>query len=331
MRRSGVIVTAVAMQLIASSPAFGQPPAANRLAVPRDTFVAWMATLSNAGRWGKQDQLGTLNLITPAIRRGAAQRVRDGVSISMASDVLAGPGREVMVPMRFNLETIDEDSLLSYAIDSIMIVAHGFSSSHIDALSHVMFRGHLYNGFTRDQLKPNGASVLGIETMHAGLVTRGVLVDMPWLAGVDFMRTGEGITPADMERLEERTGVRVQPGDVLLLRTGRWVRARMDTAWVSTTGTAGPHPSLARWLKDRGVAALGSDATDMFPSAVPGISLPMHILTIVALGMPLLDNLDLDAVAAYAASHRRPTFLFVAMPLRIRGATSSLLNPVAVF
>jgi len=330
MSRVATILAGLTISLIASSPALSQPPVASR-PVPRDTFVAWMASLSNAGRWGKDDQLGTLNLITPAIRRSAAQRVRDGVSISMASDVFAGPSRDVMVPMRFYLETIDEDSVLSYAVDSVMTIAHGFSSSHVDALSHVLFRDRLYNGFRRDQLKPDGARVLGIETMHAGIVTRGVLVDMPWLNGVAFLPTGDGITPADMERWEKRTGVAVQAGDVLLLRTGRPVRAKADTTWVSTTGTAGPHPSLAAWLKARGVAALGSDATDMFPSVVPGVPLPMHILTIVALGMPLLDNLDLEAVAEYAVRHQRVTFLFVATPLRIRGGTSSLLNPLAIF
>jgi len=141
-----------------------------------------MARLSNAGRRGKEDQLGTLNLVTRAKRGDAAQSVRDGVSMSLASDVLARPGPNVAVPMRFFLETIHVDAALTCAVDAMMVVAHGFSSTHLDALSHVVYRGRMNNGVPRDRPTPEGAKALGVETLQAGIVTRGVLVDLPGLA-----------------------------------------------------------------------------------------------------------------------------------------------------
>ena len=325
-----LVISALAAQLVAVVPAPAQQPAETRLGVPPDTFAAWMARLSNAGRWGRQDQLGTLNLVTSARRRHAAQSVRDGVSISLARDVVAGPGRDVIVPMRFDLAVLGADSVVAFAIDSMMVVAHGFSASHLDALSHFTYRGRMYNGFGREALTPGGAKALGVERMRSGIVTRGVLVDAPRLNSVAHLPAGAPITGEDLERWERRMGVRIGAGDVLLIRTGRAAWTTADP-WAQGRA-AGPHPSLAAWLKARGVAALGSDAAnETTPSLVPGLQNPMHLLTLVALGMPIMDNLDLEALAEYADRRSRPTFLFVAGPLPIQGGTGSLLNPLAIF
>jgi kynurenine formamidase len=300
--------------------------------VPRDTFVAWMSRLSNAGRWGPQDQLGTLNLITAAKRRAAAQSVRDGVSISLARDLVAGPDSNAIRPMRFGLAVNRFDSTTSAAIDSLTILAHGYTYSHLDALSHFLYHDRMYNGFGRDQLAGEGAKALGIETMSAGVVTRGVLVDVPRLRGVPFLTNGEAVTPADLDLFERRSGVRIEAGDVVLIRTGRGAREAASGTWRVVADAPGPHPALASWLKARDVAALGSDvANEVAPSVVPGVANPMHMLTIIALGMPLMDDLDLEALARETAARSRSTFLFVAAPLRIRGGTGSPVNPLAIF
>ncbi len=314
------------------APAAAQAPAARSTAVPRDTFNTWMARISNSGRWGAQDELGTLNLITPAKRRAATQSVRDGITISLANDLVAGPEPNAFAPFRLRVAVSRFDSTTSGAIDSIAILAHGFAFSHLDALSHFVYRGQLYNGVGRDQIAPEGARRLGIEVMRAGIVTRGVLVDIPRLKGIPFLPAGQSVTPADLDAWERQSQVRIEPGDVLLIRTGRAARLAASGPWLVGYDASGPHPSLAFWLKERGVAALGSDvANEASPSVVPGVVTPLHLLAIVGLGLPLMDNLNLEELASEVVSRSRPTFLFMVAPIRIKGGTGAPVNPIAVF
>jgi kynurenine formamidase len=325
MARLGLVLLTVIAVLAA--PAASQGPS-----VPRETFDGWMTRLSNAGRWGPDDQLGTLNLITPAKRRAAALLVRDGVTVSLAGDVVPGPDPNAIAPFRLGVGVFPLDSTTMAPIDSFTIMAHGYAYSHLDALAHFIANGRLYNGVTRDQIHPEGAAKLGIEQMRAGIVTRGVIIDIPRFKGVPYLDPGAVITTADLETWERRHRVRVGQGDVVLIRVGRAERTKATGPWTVVSGTAGPHPSIALWLRERGVAVLGSDvANERYPSLVPGIVNPMHNLTIAAMGLPLLDDLDLEAVAREAATRSRPTFLFMAGPLRIRGGTGSPVNPIAVF
>ena len=332
MRNVAVAGTFLLLAITHPQPTVGQTGPGARATVPRDTFNTWMARLSNAGRWGAQDELGTLNLITPAKRRAAAQSVRDGITISLASDLVAGPEPNAISPFRLRVAVNRFDSTTSLAIDSIAILAHGFAFSHLDALSHFIFRGQLYNGVASTQLSSDGARRLGIETMRTGIVSRGVIVDIPRLKGIPFLPAATSVTPADLDAWERQFQIRIEPGDVLLIRTGRAARLAAAGPWLVATDASGPHPSIALWLKERGVAALGSDvANEAFPSVVPGVAAPLHLLAIVALGLPLMDNLNLEELASEAATRSRPTFLFVASPLRIKGGTGSPINPIAVF
>lgn len=331
MRRSLWFVVVASVWV--GSAATAQTAAARRPApVSRDTFNVWMSRLSNAGRWGAQDQLGTLNLITPAKRLAAAQSVREGVAISLASNLVAGPDSNAIRPMGFGLMIARIDSTMSAALDSLSLMAHGYAYSHVDALAHFVYRGQMYNGVGPEQLTPEGAKKLGIEVMQAGIVTRGVLVDVPQLRGVTYLSNGDAVTSQDLDLWERRTGVRIEAGDVVLIRTGRGARVQATGPWRVAANASGPHPSLAAFLRARDVAALGSDvANEVAPSVVPGIANPLHLLTLIALGMPLFDDLDLEAVASEAAVRSRPTFLFVAAPLRVRGGTGSPVNPLAIF
>ena len=155
---------------------------------------------------------------------------------------------------------------------------------------------------------------------------------MPWFRGVDFIEPGTAITVSDLEAWERKTGIRVGSGDVLLIRTGRWECVRQRGQWNFLEKAAGSHASIAKWLKARDVAVIGSDGvSDVMPSGVEGLANPLHELVLVGLGMPILDNLDLDAVAAAARERNRWEFLFVGAPLRVPGGTGSPLNPIAVF
>ena len=321
-------VFATALAFLAA--ACGAEPA-TPATVPRAEFDAWMQEISNWGRWGEDDQLGTLNLITPAKSRAAIALVQEGVSISLALDLNTVQDDVNLNPFRHSVTT-GEFGGHAVAGDDYGVQYHGFAHSHIDDLAHFAHKGKLYNGYGFDTIKPTGATELGIHQLKNGILARGVLVDMPWLNGVDFLEPGTAVTAADLEAWEEKTGIKVASGDVLLLRTGRWERVRQKGQWNFLAGAAGMHASVAKWLRARDVALIGCDGvSDVMPSGVEGLANPLHELVLVGLGMRILDNLNLDDVAAAAASRKRWEFLFVGAPLRVVGGTGSPLNPLAVF
>jgi len=294
-------------------------------------FASWMAEISNWGRWGADDELGTLNLITPEKRQAAARLVRDGVTVSLALDLNTTKDELNQNPFDHTLYVATFGGH-EVAGDTYSVQYHGFAHSHLDGLAHFAHKGKMYNGVSVDVLKETGAERLGIHNVSAGIFTRGVLVDMPTFKGVDFLEPGTAITAADLEAWEKATGTRVASGDVLLLRTGRWERVRQKGQWDFLERAAGFHASVAMWLKERDVAMIGCDGvSDVMPSNVEGLLSPLHELVVVGLGMPILDNLDLDALAAEARTRDRREFLFVGAPLRVRGGTGSPLNPLAIF
>ncbi len=298
----------------------------------RAEFDQLMQEMSNWGRWGEDDQLGTLNLITPAKRRDAASLVKDGVTVSLALNLNKQKDDFNTNPFEHQVY-IGEFGGHQVAGDRYTVRYHGIAHSHIDGLQHFAHKGMLYNGMPFDSLTPDGTERLGIQNVGInGIFTRGVLVDMPRFLGVDYLPAGAAIGAADIEAWEKASGVTIASGDVLLIRTGRWVQVAEQGQWSFLENVAGSHASLAAWLKARDVAVIGCDGvSDVIPSGVEGLVNPLHELVLVGLGMPILDNLDLEAVAAAAAERGRSTFLFVGAPLRVSGGTGSPLNPLAVF
>jgi kynurenine formamidase len=300
-------------------------------AVSVDSLRSWMQQVSNRGRWGEDDERGTLNLITPARRQAATATVTEGVTISLAHDLISGPNPNALQPLEVQ-HLVAPLGTTTAALDRFGIMYHGWAYSHLDALSHFAFDSTFYNGNPLGILGEAGAEKLAIDAMADGIVGRGILIDVPRLRGVDFLEPEAFVTVADFEAWEARVGVRVSEGDILLVRTGRWARETATGPWSVRESSAGLHPSVALWLNDRGVAALGGDAAnDRTPSIVEGIGDPLHQLAIVAMGMPLFDNLDLEHLAVAAAAHSRWSFLFVASPLRLKGASGSPVNPLAIF
>ncbi|MEO2178043.1 MAG: cyclase family protein [bacterium] len=299
--------------------------------VTRVQYDQWMKDISNWGRWGNDDQLGTLNLITPAKRVAAARLVQKGVSVSLSLDLNKKADALNASPFEHLLE-VSTFGGHEVAGDKYSVQYHGFAHSHLDGLPHFIHYGKMYNGFSVDGLKPAGAEKLGIQNFKNGIFTRGVLVDMPWFKQTDFLEPGAVVTSDDLEAWEKKTGVHIGSGDVLLIRTGRWERVRQKGQWNFLAKAAGSHASVALWLKKRDVAVIGSDGiSDVMPSGVEGLLNPLHELVLVGLGMPILDNLDLDALAKEARRQKRWTFLFVGGPLRVPGGTGSPLNPIATF
>src|SRR5215213_7870290 len=299
--------------------------------VTRAQFEAWFKEISNWGRWGKDDELGTLNLITAEKRKAAAALVGDGVSVSLSLELNKTADALNTNPFEQTL-TVGEFGGHAVAEDRYSVRYHGFAHSHMDGLTHFAHAGTLYNDVSVDVLETGGARKLGIQNAKDGIFTRGVLVDIPWLRGVEFLEPGTAITSEDLEAWEARTQVTIASGDVLLIRTGRWERVRQKGQWNFLERAAGSRASLARWLKARDVAVIGSDGvSDVMPSGVEGLVNPLHELVLVSLGVPILDNLDLDALAREARQRNRWTFLFVGLPLRVPGGTGSPLNPLAIF
>jgi kynurenine formamidase len=192
--------------------------------------------------------------------------------------------------------------------------------------------GKMFNGFAQQQVTPQGAGKLAVLNFKRGIFTRGILMDMPRLKGVESLEPGTPIYPADLEAWEKQAGMKVSSGDVIFIRTGRWALRDAKGPWPASQKSAGLHASCARWLKQRDVAALGSDAaSDVMPSGVEGVNQPIHQLVLIAMGMPIFDNCDLEALSQEAARQSRCAFLLTAAPLAVGGGTGSPLNPIATF
>ncbi len=286
--------------------------------------------LSNWGRWGATDELGALNLITPAKRKEAAALVAEGRSLSLAHNAIkeraddSPPFEHRMLETGANSQT--------GASDIYSVQYHGFTATHMDALCHVFWKGKMYNGFPQTEVTAKGAGKLSVERARDGIVTRGVLVDLPRLLGQKYLDGKRAVYPGDLEAWEKKFRTRLGPGDAVLFRTGRWARRAARGSWTIMENSAGLHASCLPWIKKHDVAVVGSDlATDVMPSGVPGITLPVHLVLIVGMGVPILDNLDLEALSESAASRNRWDFMLAVAPLAVGGGTGSPVNPVAVF
>jgi len=229
------------------------------------------------------------------------------------------PGETEMVP-------------LPYSADYFAISPHGIANTHLDALCHVFNQGKMYNGYPSSHVTVQGARNGAIDALRDGIVSRGVLIDVPRVKGREWLEPGEAISPADLEAAEKAGNFQVEEGDVLFVRTGRHARQKAKGPWDAfKDGMAGLGAACLLWLHARKVAALGSDgASDVLPSGYERI-LPIHAVTIVAMGIHLLDNCALDAVAEACAARSRWTFLLVVAPLVLVRGTASPVNPLAIF
>jgi kynurenine formamidase len=312
--------------------------------VPAETeVIGWFDSLSNWGRWGDADELGTLNLITPAVRREAAQLVREGIRVSCGWNLepaTAGPVQRFMDTSGEGLAdehrvqaTSHGSTRTASAGEYLGIRYHGGVVTHVDALSHMFWDRRMYNGKPAELVTVSlGATTLDITAARDGVFTRGVLMDIPPVRGVDWLDGGDGVFPEDLEAAEERTGIRVREGDAVLLRTGYARRRRELGPATLSEGLPGWHAATLPWLHERGVAVAAADtAMDVIPSGYSEITLPLHVVGIVAMGLWTIDNCELERLAATCAELERWEFLFSFEPLRIVGGTGSPINPVATF
>ncbi|HZU78389.1 MAG TPA: cyclase family protein [Acidimicrobiales bacterium] len=319
--------------------------------VPSEAEVlAYFDQLSNWGRWGPADRLGTLNHITPAKRREAARLVEEGKAISLAweIDVHHQPEHTHAPPLRHFLTTgeglAEADRVLppgirpgdrqAGALEWIGMMFHGFSVTHLDALSHIFWDRRMYNGIPSNRVSAvAGAVEHAVTEVKDGIMTRGVLVDAPRHRGVEWLEPGEAVTAAEVESILAAEGVELEPGDALLLRTG-YGRRKLERGPddVAARGRAGWQASCLPLFWRESVSLIGADtAQDVIPSGYERVRIPIHSVGMVAMGLFLLDNCDLEELAATCERVGRWTFLLQLAPLRFVGATGSPVNPIAVF
>jgi kynurenine formamidase len=290
-------------------------------------YERWKKDLSNWGRWGKDDQIGALNLITPAKRKQAASLVKEGFSVSMASD--ADTLKAVDNPNPYELK------MLTIGSDEIAVNYHGIAHTHLDSLAHINDKGVFFNGYKpdADKVLKQGHDKNSIHNVKNGIFTRGILIDIPRLKGVPYLEPGTPIYVEDLEAWEKKAGVKVSAGDALFVRAGVWARRKALGPWLRGRADggrdAGLDPSVIPWLKQRDIAILGSDHPQyVSPSELRGA---VHDFALLYLGVHLFDNCDLEALADAAAARRRWDFLLTAAPLPIVGGTGSPVNPIATF
>lgn len=324
MRNAAVVLSLLCVgALAASAPSSGK--------VTKADVDRWMTDLSNWGRWGKDDQIGSVNLITAAKRKEAASLVTEGVSVSLGHNAETGKAPDNPSPFIHKMLSTGAHPDGQFVLDEYSVAFHGYAHTHMDALAHMAWQGKMYNGFPQTDVTDRGAQELAVTGYKNGIFTRGILIDIPLLKGVPYLEPSTAIFPGDLDAWEKKIGTRIGSGDVVFIRTGRWARRAAKGPW-DPAHIAGLYASCAKWLKQRDVAMVGSDAaTDVMPSGIPGVVQPMHQLLLVAMGTPIFDNCDLEAVADAAAKRNRWVFLLTASPLPVPGGTGSPLNPIATF
>ena len=308
-----------------------QEPNASAPLVSAAQYERWQTELSNWGRWGPDDELGAANLITPARRAAAAALVSEGFTVSLSANAQRYESLDNPCPIEWSMVRASRAS----ALDTVAYPCiHGPGTTHLDAFAHIFFDGKMWNGYDVDGLvtMEDGALRNSIMNMKNGIVTRGVLYDIPRLKGVPYLEPGTRITVEDLEAWEAQTGVKVGPGDAFLIRWGRW--ARQDALGPFDTGreAAGLDNHVIPWLRERDVAVVGWETPGYMPQPEGDISrLALHHFALTILGIQVLDRADFQALADAAAERNRWEFMVTIAPLPIPNGTGSPVNPIAMF
>jgi len=305
------------------------------------TFDEMFEEIKNWGKWGADDELGTLNYITPDKIAAAARLVRKGRCVSMAIPINKQAGPDNPNPA-VHLMSLMHDipiskSGLSFGMCYLGMASHGDAHTHVDALNHVAYKGKLYNGKPASLLTSRGSNWGSIAAYHSGIVGRGVLLDAARYRKVDWLEPGEAVTRAELEACEEAQGVHLGEGDIFVYRTGHHRRRLELGAWSNDyppagEGKAGLHVDTVPWMHERRIAAFLPDGDgEAVPSVVPGMLYPIHPLQIVAMGMLTADSLQFEDLARACEEEGRWEFMVVGLPLRLPGGTGSPWNPIAIF
>ncbi|WP_030931441.1 cyclase family protein [Streptomyces sp. NRRL S-646] len=304
----------------------------NGPAVSRREFDALFEAVRTWGRWSPADR-GAWNRVTADHVRRAAAGVRTGTVVPLALPWNTRPGPGNRKPALHHMTDLGDVEAPEPSTHKDFIAAdyHGKGITHLDALCHIAYRGQLYDGRTAHEVVDAAGARFGAVSTLGSLVTRGVLLDLPAVLGIHWLEPGRAVHAKDIVAVEKALDVTIGDGDAVLLRSGHVRRREALGAWDPDTASAGFHVDALPLLAERGIALLGGDGdSDVRPSPVDGVHSPVHALAVAAMGMPLLDNLDLEALSAATATAGRYDFMLVVAPLNVPGGTGSPVNPVAV-
>ena len=289
-------------------------------------FREWLETLHAQPRFGPGDRAGTANLIDAAARARGVASVTSGEPVSLARTIPPDPaitaGGNPGFSMEVELQYLADP--VAMAVDHVEIHCHGLHSTHVDALNHLGRNGTWYGDFPLD----DDAAPSIADLADAGLVTRGVLADIPAVRGTDWVDGEEPVTGDDLDAALAAVDVTFEPGDALLLRMGRDAYEAAGNVYASLIAVP-PPPGIgwsgAEWIADHDASIVGWDFLDSsHPSQPPGA---VHSL-IWAIGLVLIDNCDFGAAGAALAAAGKVTGLLVVAPLRIPGGTGCMVNPL---
>lgn len=297
-----------------------------------EEFQALFDRLNHWGRYEVPDR-GAWNNVGPEQAKRGSAAIRSGRVVGMAlpwNTVAEVDNPKPALHFMSDLGDV-EPGQPTCNKDFIGIDYHGKSCSHLDALAHIAWQGQLFDGNRSAEVVGAGGATFGTVGALGPIVTRGVLLDLPAVRGVDWLEPGEALHAEDLQAAEDFAGVRIEPGDAVLLRCGQFARRRALGPWDSGEASAGIHAGAMPWIHERDIAVLGADGdSDVRPSPVPGVHSPIHILSLTAMGVPLLDNLDLEALSQACREEGSYAFQLTLAPLNIPMGTGCPLNPVAV-
>jgi kynurenine formamidase len=285
---------------------------------------------SNWGRWGDDDELGAVNLITAEKRVAAASLVRTGRSVSMSREFPTDPGPANPRPADHFMKLHPRDQGAGAMVDYIGLEYHGIVATHVDALCHTWDDHGMWNGRKpEDVFTPDGATWGAVDKWKEGLLTRGVLLDVPAFRGEPYVTNERPVTAGELAAIAEKEGVEVGAGDALVVYSGRDAWDAEHPEWGAEPARPGLHGSCLEFLRDRDCPILAWDMQDSFPNEW---DLPWTVhASIFAYGVAIVDNCNLAPLSRACAELGRHDFMFILSPLLMTGATGSPANPLALF
>jgi len=290
---------------------------------------SYLVDRRNWGRWGPDDQVGAVNLITAQKRIQAASLVRSGRVVSLSREFPKTPAPNNANPAQHFMKMMDRGSG-GAAVDYYGISYHGTASTHLDSLCHVWNENGMWNGRKPDEeIDFEGARWGAVTNWSTGIITRGVLLDVPRFRGEPFVTQERPIHGWELEDVAKAQGVTLEPGDALLVYGGREAWNRVNPTWGAGPSRPGLATSCLPFIRDNDVSLLVWDMMDHTPN---GYDLPWSVHAVIfAYGVGLVDNALLEPLAAACAEEGRYEFMLMVSPLVVVGGTGSPANPLALF
>ena len=298
--------------------------------------------LSNWGRWGKDDQIGTLNHVVPADIVAAAGLIRTGKIFALGISLDRNGPQTGLFGGRWNpihtMLATGTDAVagrqggLLYSDDAINMPVQ--SATHWDSLGHIFYDGKMYNGFDATLADSRGLEKLGIEHAKNKLAGRGVLLDIARFRGLDWLKDGEGISNDELNTCARAQNVEIRRGDFVIIRTGQMERCLKEKKWGGYAGGDAPGVRFENcyWCQDKEIAAICSDTwgVEVRPNETTEVNQPWHWVVIPAMGLYMGEMFYLKELADDCEADGIYEFFFCGPPLIITGGTGSPINPQAI-